>query len=209
MILLPGSCRTELFAVRYTAHMKRRCADKRTALSSKFFVLAGVAVLSGVLIASGAQARMYQWQSATTGAVQLSGEPPAWYRSGRGGPRVRVFDGGNLIDDTVIELPPTQREDLRLEAFRESEQRQRAEALQRLERLARQQQLRKAEQERLAKARLEKDQQLAKQSSGEVANTATPATTSSFSPNEPLDDATVARLKELIGEFDRRGGGTQ
>jgi hypothetical protein len=172
----------------------------------KFVFIAFVGSVSGALMAGAAQARMYQWQHASTGASQLSGEPPSWYRSGRGGPRVRVFDGGNLVDDTAISLPNAQREDLREEAFRESEQRQRAEALKRLERLARQQQRRQTEQDRLAKERAQTEQQLAQQLRAEAANATAQAPVSSISPNEPLDDATVVRLKAIIGEFDRRGG---
>jgi len=40
--------------------------------------------------------------SPTTGSVQLSGTPPAWYRSDVAGPRVQVFESGNLVDDTAI-----------------------------------------------------------------------------------------------------------
>ena len=175
----------------------------------KLLLLAVVGTVSGALVCVAAQARMYQWQSASTGASQLSGEPPSWYRSERGGPRVRVFDSGNLVDDTTIKLPRAQREDLRAEAFRESEQRQRAEALKRLERLALQQQRRQAEQERLAKEKLVSDRQMAQRLRNEAVNTQSQTEVSSISPNEPLDDETVARLKAIIGEFDRRGGQPQ
>lgn len=158
------------------------------------------------LMSASAEARMYQWKSAATGAAQLAGEPPAWYRSERGGPRVRVFDSGNLVDDTAIKLPRNQSDELRAEAFRESEQRQRADALKRLERLARQQQRRRDEQERLAKEKLETEEQLAQQLKKEAAGTEAAPAVSPTSPNETLDDATVARLKAIIGEFDRRGG---
>lgn len=175
----------------------------------KLALLAIVGMTCAALVSVSAQARMYQWKNTATGAAQLSGEPPAWYRSERGGPRVRVFDSGNLVDDTAIKLPRSQAEQLREEAFRESEQRQQADALKRLERLARQQQRRRAEQERLAKEKLETEQQLAQQLKDERTDTATASPVSSISPNETLDDATVARLKAIIGEFDRRGGQTR
>lgn len=172
----------------------------------KLLFLAVIGTVGGTLVSVAAQARMYQWQSAATGASQLSGEPPSWYRAERGGPRVRVFDSGNLVDDTAIKLPRAQREDLRAEAFRESEQRQRAEALKRLERLARQQQRRQTEQDRLEKERLVIDRQMAQKLRNEAVNTQPQTEVSSISPSEPLDDATIARLKAVIGEFDRRGG---
>jgi hypothetical protein len=172
----------------------------------KLALMAMVGTTCAALMSVSAQARMYQWKSAATGAAQLSGEPPAWYRSDRGGPRVRVFDSGNLVDDTAIKLPRNQSDELRAEAFRESEQRQRTDALKRLERLARQQQRRRVEQERLAKERFETEEQLAQQLKSEEADSEAAPPVSSISPNETLDDATVARLKAIIGEFDRRGG---
>jgi hypothetical protein len=173
----------------------------RILVSAVSVVMTSVALTVGT-----AQARMYQWQSASTGSAQLSGEPPAWYRSEQGGPRVRVFENGNLIDDTVIALPRGQREKLREEAFRESEQRQRAAAVQRLERLALQQQRRRVEQERLAAEKLKTDAQLAQQSGNKADNAQPQTPISSLSPDQPLDEATVARLKAIIGEFDRQTG---
>ena len=78
---------------------------------TKLALVAAVGTLSAALIAGDAQALMYQWRSASNGAAQLSGTPPAWYRAEYGGPRVRVFGSGNLVDDTVIELPRGERED--------------------------------------------------------------------------------------------------
>lgn len=176
---------------------------------SKLVFATLIGTLGGVLIAADAQARMYQWRAATTDAAQLSGTPPAWYRSEYGGPRVRVFDSGNLVDDTAIELPPDQRKELRDEAFRESEQRQRAAALKRLERLASQQQRRRDAQQRAEKENLESKQQLAQNSRDAQSDNAAQPPVSSISPNEPLNDATVARLKALIGAFDRSGGSSQ
>jgi hypothetical protein len=65
-------------------------------------------------------ARMYQWNDPATGTTQLSGAPPAWYRSGETGPRVFVFERGRLIDDTGVAVdeqrgpaPHRRREDRR------------------------------------------------------------------------------------------------
>ena len=62
-------------------------------------------------------ARMYQWRNPATGTTQLSGTPPAWYRSADPGPRVYVFDNNQLIDDTGIAVSDVQRDALREAAF--------------------------------------------------------------------------------------------
>lgn len=67
-------------------------------------------------------ARMYQWVDPDTGTTQLSGKPPAWYRSDREGPRVFVFEGGKIIDDTGRQVNDGQREVLRQQAFIKAEQ---------------------------------------------------------------------------------------
>lgn len=68
-----------------------------------------------------AAARMYQWRSPATGTTQLSGTPPAWYRTVEGGPRVYVFDANRLVDDTGIAVSDEQRRALRAAAFGEVE----------------------------------------------------------------------------------------
>ncbi len=64
-----------------------------------------------------ADARMYQWSHAATGTVQLSGSPPAWYRSSARGPRVFVFDNGKLIDDSAVPVGEEHRQLLHTNAF--------------------------------------------------------------------------------------------
>ena len=59
---------------------------------------------------------MYQWTDPATGTVQLSGTAPAWYRNMADGPRVFVFDNGELIDDTAVQVPESQRLKLRADA---------------------------------------------------------------------------------------------
>ena len=66
---------------------------------------------------------------------------------------MRVFENGNLVDDTAIALPPTQREELRADAFHRADERRRADAVKRLERAARREAMRRAEQQRIAEAR--------------------------------------------------------
>jgi len=63
------------------------------------------------------QAQMYQWTDPDTGTTQLSGKPPAWYRSAEGGPRVFVFNRGKVVDDTGIDISDEQRIRLRIKAF--------------------------------------------------------------------------------------------
>ena len=101
-----------------------------------------------LLFATSAGARMYQWQDPVTKSVQFSGVPPAWYRSPEGGPRVRVYDGGTLIDDTYIRLSPEDNATLREAAFRVLEQEREQEAIKRLERAARREQARRDQAER-------------------------------------------------------------
>ena len=69
------------------------------------------------LASANADARMYQWSSPSSGIVQLSGAPPAWYRSSTQGPRVLVFDNGQLIDDTAVVVGEPVRQSLRAAAF--------------------------------------------------------------------------------------------
>ena len=68
-------------------------------------------------LSSVAEARMYQWVEPGVETTQLSGKPPAWYRSANGGPRVFVFENGRLIDDTAIDVSDEVRQRMRKEAF--------------------------------------------------------------------------------------------
>ena len=66
-------------------------------------------------------ARMYQWVDPESGTTQLSGKPPAWYRSG-GGPRVFVFENGEIVDDTGVTVSEAERNRLRQQAFLQAEE---------------------------------------------------------------------------------------
>lgn len=68
-----------------------------------------------------ADARMYQWVDPDNGVTQLSGKPPVWYRSVKGGPRVFVFENGKIIDDTGHSVTDTERESLRQQALLKAE----------------------------------------------------------------------------------------
>ncbi|MEQ8231029.1 MAG: hypothetical protein RLW61_16270 [Gammaproteobacteria bacterium] len=71
----------------------------------------------GLILTATADAQMYQWTNPSTGSVQLSGTPPAWYRASTPGPRTFVFADGRLVDDTAIMVSELQRRALREQAF--------------------------------------------------------------------------------------------
>ncbi|MCP5199652.1 MAG: hypothetical protein H6977_06550 [Gammaproteobacteria bacterium] len=70
-----------------------------------------------LILTAPVEAWMFQWTHPATGTVQLSGKPPAWYRGNEPGPRVFVFDNGELIDDTAVAVPEEERLALRARAF--------------------------------------------------------------------------------------------
>lgn len=90
-------------------------------------------ILVALTVASVAEARMYQWVDPATGSTQMSGNPPAWYRSEWGGPRTWVYDNGRVVDDTAIQVSDEQGEALRMEAFRQLDEQMELQALKRLE----------------------------------------------------------------------------
>lgn len=140
--------------------------------------------LSLALLASVADARMYQWVDPATGSVQMSGTPPTWYRSARGGPRVQVFDGGNVVDDTSIALTDDQNQALRDEAFRQFDESNQLKALKRLEQDALKDSARKERLDELAAAE------------GEDVQDAGPQP-------EDITEKTIEQLKDLIESFDQ------
>jgi len=86
------------------------------------FYLTGLLFFSQIIFGQSVQAQMYQWADPETGTTQLSGKPPAWYRSGEGGPRVFVFNRGKIVDDTGIEVSDEKRSSLRTKAFIDAEE---------------------------------------------------------------------------------------
>lgn len=83
-----------------------------------------IVTISACVIAlayANAHARMYQWSHPSSGTVQLSGAPPAWYRSTIKGPRVLVFDNGQLVDDTAVDVGEPLRASLRAAAFTDAD----------------------------------------------------------------------------------------
>ena len=70
-----------------------------------------------LILTADATARMYQWTNPANGTVQLAGAPPGWYRGTHAGPRVFVFENGELIDDTAIAVSEERRLALRDAAF--------------------------------------------------------------------------------------------
>lgn len=150
-----------------------------------------------LLVAStAAGARMYEWQDPLSKSVQFSGQPPAWYRSPEGGPRVRVYDGGKLVDDTGIRLSLEDNRSMREQAFRALEEEQQIAAIKRLERAARREDNRREQDRREAlKAEAEAEQSDISEAPPEVLP-------------ESLDPDEVRRLKDILAEFDRTTGGS-
>ncbi len=144
-----------------------------------------------LLVSTAAGARMYQWQDPTSKSVQFSGVPPAWYRSPEGGPRVRVYDGGRLVDDTYIQLSAEDSRSMRELAFRALQEEQQIQAIKRLERAARVEETRREQARRAA----ERERVQAEQKS-------TDGAPPEILP-ESLDAEDVRRLKAIIAEFDR------
>ncbi|NIR30430.1 MAG: hypothetical protein GWN84_14205 [Gammaproteobacteria bacterium] len=160
-------------------------------------------LLLTLLCATAVQARVYQWVSPETGTVQLSGEPPLWYRSVAGGPRVRVYERGVLVDDTAINLPAERRQALREEAFRDSTARAQSQALRKLDQAVRRQAAREAERaRRTRRGRTQGRAQAEDPRAGDEANAA--ASSALVEDSGQLDAATVQRLKAIITEWDRR-----
>lgn len=84
-------------------------------MRSKIYLI--IFTLCIALFNHSAIARMYQWVDPQTGATQLSGKPPSWYRGSQEGPRIIVFEKGKVIDDTAIKLVDDERLRLRNDAF--------------------------------------------------------------------------------------------
>lgn len=106
LIKVSGTCWPDKgFNLEYTGYMK------------SFVVLLQTLLFTGLFSSEVVYARMYQWTEPDTGSTQLSGKPPAWYRSSSSGPRVFVFENGRLIDDTAAEVSDKVRERMREQAF--------------------------------------------------------------------------------------------
>lgn len=147
-----------------------------------------------LLVSTAAGARMYQWQDPVSKSVQFSGVPPSWYRSPEGGPTVRVYDGGRLVDDTSIRLSDEDSASMRDMAFRALQEERQLEAIKRLERAARRETNRRERERREA---------LREQAESEQSDT-------SEAPPEVLPDSLsdeeVRRLKAIIADYDRASG---
>lgn len=144
-----------------------------------------------VLFSAAASARMYQWQDPQTKSMQFSGVPPVWYRSPEGGPRVRVYENGKLVDDTYIQLNDEQSTTMREAAFKALQEERQMLAIKRLERAARVEESRREQARRTA---AKEEAEKAKSSTNEAPPDVLP---------ESLDPKEVRRLKEIIAEFDR------
>jgi hypothetical protein len=134
-----------------------------------------IAALVATLASMPAQARMYQWVNSQSGRTQMSGKPPAWYRSERPGPRVFVFENGRLVDDTANSVSLEERAALRSRAFAISAQ----------------------EAEAARQATADKEEKTAlERGFGDTSSAPAEA-----KPQEP-PDATIARLKSIINAWE-------
>ena len=158
-------------------------------------LLCGIALVAGSLHCNPVAARMYQWVSPATGSTQLSGIPPSWYRAGHPGPRVLVFEGGYLLDDTDVEVPDSRQKALRANAFDELQRRRTMEALRRLGKSA-------EEAEALAKeeeAKTSPAVPVIESSKESVVDTVSELP-------DVLDAESIDKLKAIIHRYDKRGG---
>ena len=142
-------------------------------------------VAVGLVLSLDTEARMYQWIDPVTGSIQMSGKPPAWYRSSWEGPRVRVLENGLLIDDTAITVSEDETQALREEAFRQFAETQELEALKRLE------------SDKLKQA--ERDERLSQLDELDISDDED--VTDVELPNTVSED-TIQELKDLIDQWD-------
>ena len=143
--------------------------------------------LSLILLAGTADARMYQWVDPVTGSLQMSGKPPAWYRSGWDGPRVRVFDNGTVVDDTSIQVSEDEMQALREDAFRQFDEARQLNALKRLE--------------SEALKETEREQRLSRVDDLSVEDLDEDLADDEILPDS-IDEDTIDELKDLIKEWD-------
>ena len=144
-----------------------------------------------LLVPPAAGARMYQWQDPISSSIQFAGVPPDWYRSPEGGPRVRVYDGGKLVDDTYIPLSGEDNRSMRDAAFRVLLEDEQVEAIKRLERAALREESRREQKRREAARETVTTEQ---------------SDTSEAPPErlpESLNPEMVGRLKDIIAEYDK------
>ena len=159
---------------------------------------AGILFIATFLTVFIVEARMYQWTDPDTGTTQLSGKPPAWYRSQQDGPRIFVFDKNRLIDDTAIEVSPAEREELRRQAFLKAEQ----------DRAAAREKARAAEE---LKASLKQDMADAEEQLPEVPEETPEAAVQQQEAEQPEpdvaavdDESTLQEMRELIREWEEQ-----
>ena len=154
-----------------------------------------ISILGVTMIAAeSVSARMYQWVNGGSGRVQMSGEPPSWYRSGRGGPRVMVFDRGFLVDDTRIDVSIIRRLALRKDAFDQLDERRALADLRRINEA-------KERQDEAAERRLAQAERVKRQS--RPSNRERDAEKSLDALPDALNSDGIARLKAIISAFDQ------
>jgi len=152
---------------------------KSRALS--FLLLAAV-----VIVPVPVSARMYQWVDPGTGTTHWSGRPPSWYRGSQRGPRVLVFDRGRLIDDTARRVPVAERDVLRTQAFAPEPEAPTPTA------------------DAPAEGGVDAEPPSPIEAAGRKAAPVEGPKVGTEIPLPGVDQATIERLKAIIGEWDRR-----
>ena len=149
-------------------------------------------ILAGLLLAGGAQARLYQWVNPDSGYTQLSGKPPSWYRSAQPGPRVFVFENGQLLDDTDVAVNAAQRQELRWLAFSLANEEQQALSEERAQRLA----------ELYGKAEEEEFYSADEEGEEPTFSLAAPDLEGEAAAEEDEETATINRLRNVVTAWD-------
>lgn len=148
-----------------------------------------LSILILFMCCSTASARMYQWVDPESGTTQLSGKPPAWYRSDREGPRVFVFENGKVIDDTGRQVDAGRKEILRQQALLKAEENREAAKEELLD-------------AKRLKATLDQNKKLQGGQEQIVMEEPEPAPSSDEEDN-PEQDKTIERMQTLIRQWEQ------
>ena len=151
-----------------------------------------VLFLAGAVLAGPAEARLYQWVNPDSGYTQLSGKPPSWYRSEQSGPRVFVFENGQLLDDTNVVVNDAQRQELRWLAFSLANEEQQALSEERAQRLA--ELYGRAEEEEFYSADVDDEEP--------TFSLAAPDIEEQEAAEEDEETATINRLRNVVNAWD-------
>lgn len=147
-------------------------------------------------------ARMYQWVDPDSGTTQLSGKPPSWYRTGKVGPRIFVFENGKIVDDTAVVLSEDHRILMRKRAFIEADK-ELEKARERFMESSRQRAEEAAKRKSTAR---EDEEEIADriESAQDEVDTAMTDPAADVDEERPQPKMTVEDMRELIEEWERQ-----